>query len=289
LNSLGSTEGRWGKGLQSIFAWVVSLVCLLAGVATIYHGVLGLSAADPSNSLKLLACGAVLLLVATIDRFEVLKAFGFEAQRRQLDDKLEEADRLLKKLHELSLLTGSALISVRAQIGRYGAPPLRESYDLVQQLRRMFEANETDASEVRKALLPWLKATLSDAAYHAYFEPLRLAYNAAMQASEAAHNERVRSGVEDASAWKQSLAEFEVELKKVASARAAGVEDYPRQLYTVLDGLELLSHEAAQQIRQNLDRLSPGMQSLRERYELEDPDTWFANLDALWTVVPGYR
>jgi hypothetical protein len=59
----------------------------------------------------------MLLLAATVDRFEVLKGLGVEARIKKLDGAIDQATATLDQLRDLSEITGESLVLLNAKGG----------------------------------------------------------------------------------------------------------------------------------------------------------------------------
>lgn len=132
--------------------WVlffVGLANLLAGTWYLYHHEGTLAAAGVGS-------GLVLVMFATIDRFELLKGLGMEAKTRELNRTLTEAETIVAQMRHLAELTSTALVQLNARAGRLsGAPPAQESYDLSRGVKRVLQSSGSSEPAIRLALKPW--------------------------------------------------------------------------------------------------------------------------------------
>jgi hypothetical protein len=91
---------------------------LLWGSFQAFHG-------NQTMAITCLTAGLLLLLAATIDRFELLKGFGIEAKTRALDKALSEAGVTLDQLRHLAEITSRSIVSLTCGAGRVCCLPLK--------------------------------------------------------------------------------------------------------------------------------------------------------------------
>src|ERR1700722_5105259 len=106
----GMTDSRRNqpkpRGTQFLYG-ATNWILFLTGAVNLLLGTIGAARADVSLAAISLTAGLILILAATIERFELLQGLGMKAQTRQLDEKLEQADDALAQLRGLAELTGA--------------------------------------------------------------------------------------------------------------------------------------------------------------------------------------
>lgn len=160
-NSTPSTLPLSRRVLYGITNWAL----LGAGLANLIVGTL--AALDNSATIAATshAAGLVLMFAATIDRFESLKGLGIEAKTKQLDQKIVQADEALRRVREMTEITGEALIDLNSKMGRWGsAPGPRESIAFADRVRQIMKNIGSDDRVIAAALRPWAKTLCFDMA-----------------------------------------------------------------------------------------------------------------------------
>lgn len=110
-----------------------------------------------------LSAGVLILLIANINHFEFIKGFGFEAKTKKLDEKIEEADRLLDQLREAGQLFADISVQLMARVGRWAGPiPKPETHDLVTRIQSLLETLGVERSRIDRSLDPFHRITLRD-------------------------------------------------------------------------------------------------------------------------------
>jgi hypothetical protein len=116
-----------------------------------------------SAATACLSTGILILLIANINHFEFIKGFGFEARTKKLDEKIEEADRLLNQLKLTSQLFADISVQLMSRAGRFGGPiPKGETQDLLQRLRSLLESLGVKQADIDNSLDPFHRITLRD-------------------------------------------------------------------------------------------------------------------------------
>lgn len=160
-----------GKSVEANMAgrnWVMDVVNLLLGLAGFVNigvGTWRCIQGEVSGG-GIIAAGLVLVLVATVDRFEVIKGLGLEAKTRAVDKKLVEVEHVLTQLRSLTEVFGSAMIRTASMSGRWGSStPTREIYALVENIRSILAKLGADDNGIRPGLDVWAKVTANDVIY----------------------------------------------------------------------------------------------------------------------------
>lgn len=108
---------------------LVSFALTTAGITALGFGAYSLYQQNASTAVTGLGAGLLLLFGATIDRFELIKGLGIEAKTR-FEQKINEAEQLLKHIKELAASRGSSLIALHTAAAN-GSPQERiiQTYD----------------------------------------------------------------------------------------------------------------------------------------------------------------
>lgn len=230
-----------------------------------------------------LTAGLVLLLAATIDRFESVKGLGVEAKTRQLDRKIEQADEALRRIRELSELTGFYLVELSSNAGRLGViPSARSLFKTAEQVRSTMKSLGSEPAAIALALRPWARAFCADLAFE-LTSPLRSALFA-----EIGRLEQVRSDHQppanntDAdyrAALNRTIAAGQESLRKLNEIGGFELHDFPARFLAALEDVPLLPEQQVRQVRETAKRFETEMVVLQTSLVLQTPDAWFSELD----------
>lgn len=264
--------------LYGITEWAL-LGAGLANLAVGTFSALNDSAAIAATSL---AAGLVLLFAATIDRFESLKGLGIEAKTKQLDQKIIQADNALRRLREMTEITGAALIDLNSKIGRWdSAPGPRESIAFADRVRQLMKNLGSSDDVIASVLRPWAKALCLDIAL-AQTHGLRGLLQARISSLEA-ERQKIKQPIQPddphfnrLSAQIRSLQEFQG--SRLKDLHRLELEDYPHKFMEVFDDVPQIDPAEIDSLRKAAGRFASGMSSLRESRSLPDPELW---IDAL--------
>ncbi len=144
----------------------INFVLALAGLFAIAVGLYFLFKGDATSAVSGVGCGVVLILLATVDRFEVIKGIGIEAKTRSLQRELDHADQILSQIREMTVAFAPSLLSVYSNAGRWMGPqPPTLVYSLARATDKLMTAAGQGRIEVRRSLIPWSKISAMDLAY----------------------------------------------------------------------------------------------------------------------------
>lgn len=154
--SSGIKYGNLARGIQ---LFIVDLVLTVAGVLALARGV-WLGYHDNSTvAVTCIGAGLVLLFAATIQRFELLKGWGIEAKVKHLDATIDQAQKALDGLQELTEVSTEALIFLSSSAGSHKGPPsLRRAQDLSKQVKRILALVGSTPDVISRVLEPWILA-----------------------------------------------------------------------------------------------------------------------------------
>jgi hypothetical protein len=259
----------------------VNASLLLSGAALLCFGLIY---AYKGNSTLLAVCiaGAILLIFSgTIDRFESIKGLGVEAKTRQLNEKLIEADRAIDELRQLAETLGTESVAANSKLGRMGsAPSPEESYMHAQAVRAVLLNLGSKRDVVSRMLRPFVHMMLFDittALLHPASKNLdkKLAEmnNAVDFKSETQEEAAARSRT------KQDVYEFQQTLVRDLYANLP-VEGYPNEILTRVSRVPLLDDDVRQSTQGEILQFAADMNILRSEGRLEQPQAWFAKINA---------
>ena len=254
----------------------------LAGLANLVVGTWAAFNESAAVAATSLTAGLVLLFASTIDRFESLKGLGIEAKTRQLDLKIELAEDALKRIRELTELSGTALIELRSQMGRWGSTPgVQEAQEFVDRVKRIMASAGSDEKTIAAALEPWGRMLCLDVA-HAMIGPLRESIMARVPIEQLKLSNIQPSG-EGNPDWvrcNEAMAHINDFLnRRLRDVHTLKLDDYPEKFIALFDEAPLLDTATRQPLRDNAARFMPGMRSLRDSRTLVDVDLWTATIE----------
>lgn len=155
---------------RAVFYAVTNLLLFAAGSVMLWLGVWAAVAARTSDAAAYLAAGLVLLFAATISRFESLKGLGVEAKTK-IDQQINETDTRLKLLKEATEMFATQIVELNSSVGRWDSTPkVRAAYDNAQKIKLLLEEGGSDATTIRRVLLPWVRVTCFDLCIGIYQE-----------------------------------------------------------------------------------------------------------------------
>ena len=257
---------------------------LVAGLANLAAGTIAACSQTPAVAATSLTAGLVLLFAATVDRFESFKGLGIEAKTRQLDEKINQADDALKRLREMTELTGAALIDLNCKMGRWdSAPSPREFFALADRIRDLMRSLGSTENAVSQALAPWAKTLCFDIA-RAKTKPLESVIRLKIEALE-----RERQAIpqpmqpDDPTLLRvneQMRALLEFQASRLRNLHKLALEDYPDKFMALFTDVPLTEDAELLPLRQEAGRFASGMLSLVNSRELADREPWIEALRA---------
>lgn len=270
---------------QRILYGSTNWLLFIAGIVNLGVGTWAAAHENVAISATSLTAGLILLFASTIDRFESLKGLGVEAKTRKLDEKIEQADDMFKRLRELTELTGAALIANNARVGRWsGAPKPIENYTLAENLRGILEGLGADEATIKKVLQPWVRITFIDL-MNRILKPL----HEAVQAEQ-------RQVDDQRSAISSPISPTDPEFLRLNNRhRVLGeyisqfrgvnkfdLEDLPQKLLTLIEEIELADMQVPNAVKQKALDFASSMMEFRTTYRLKDPAKWFAEINPIF-------
>lgn len=266
--------------LVTLVNWILAaagVVCLGAGTVYMVLGNVGPASAG-------VAAGLILLLAATVDRFEQLKGLGIEAKTRELRRTIDEADEVVARMKRLAEVTSRSLIQLHARAGRFdSATPPGEGYELSRSIKAILEGVGADSEAIRETLEPWAQYAAMDVGrsvvsqFEKQLHPLLHARSRARDAFPQPVN------VDDA-AWKKAIDEVaEVQeyinrLREVVSlGPVTGIAAALSRLAAEIPPFVPAEH--AQSLREDVGRWVPEIEYLAQHLDFRDRATWVERIN----------
>lgn len=254
----------------------------VSGVVNLIVGTWFAAHADTAIAATSLTAGLVLLFAATIDRFESLKGLGVEAKTRKLDEKIEQADEALRKLRQLTELTGAALINLNSKMGRWdSAPSQRESLALVDNVRSIMQGLGSEQSAINTALRPWARILCFDltSVFVSRFNTtisnkineLEMRRQAIPRPMDPNDPELLRLSEEIKSGHNY--------LERLRKVRVYELDDYPSCFLSLFDNVPYLTQEEMVRLREETARFASDMSLLKQNMLLPNSESWMRELE----------
>ena len=231
-----------------------------------------------------LTAGLVLLLAATIDRFESLKGLGIEAKTKQLDQKIVQADEALLKLREMTELTGTALINFNSKLGRFNsAPSPGAAIEFATHVRQILTKMGSDHILIASALKPWAKTLCFDFAIKQGKQLCELLYDIKRELE--LERQQIKQPIDPNDSIFQKLSE-QIRLiddfiaSRLQSFHRLDLEDYPDKFMDIYNEVPYVNPQKVDELRNYSERFKPGMLALKLNQQLSDIDTklWIEEL-----------
>jgi hypothetical protein len=266
------------RALYGITNWAL----LGAGLANLAVGTLAALNNSAAIAATSLTAGLVLLFAATIDRFESLKGLGVEAKTKQLDQKIVQTDEALRRLREMTEITGAALIDLNSKMGRLdSAPGPRESIALSDRVRQIVKTLGSDDGVIAAILRPWAKTLCFDIALaqtHGLRELLR-----ARLSELQSEKQKIKQPINpDDQLFKQLTAQIrsiqEFQDSRLKNLHRLELEDYPNKFMEIFDDVPQIEPAKIDTLRMAAARFAPGMSSLNESRTLPDSELWIETI-----------
>lgn len=262
-------------GLTNWGLFVAGMVNLIVGSWFAAH-------ADTAIAATSLTAGLVLLFAATIDRFESLKGLGIEAKTRKLDEKIEQADEALRKLRQLTELTGAALINLNSKMGRWdSAPSARESLALVDSVRSIMQGLGSEPSAISTALRPWARILCFDLT--SLFES-RLSESISKKINELElRRQSIPKPVDpnnpDLFRLTEEINAGHNYLERIRKTYIYELEDYPACFLSLFENVPYLTQEEIFSLREKAAPFATDMNFLKQNTSLPNAETWMRELE----------
>lgn len=154
---------------MQVIIFIVAILLFIAGVWLGYIDKTGIAIATYGAAV-------LSLIFAFLPEFKKFKGLGIEAEL--LDRKIEETDRLLKQLRDITTPIAEMLISSTARAGRWNSGmPRSQKYELMQRIESELKKCGVEDSQLEQAKEDWHYYNIFDLAspvFEKIIEKLRL-------------------------------------------------------------------------------------------------------------------
>ncbi|HEX7637835.1 MAG TPA: hypothetical protein VF457_05510 [Burkholderiaceae bacterium] len=258
--------------------------CFLFGVACLGLGVGRLWQSNIPGASLGLGAGLLLVFAATVDRFELLKGLGIEAKTRQIDDKLAQADEALRRIRELSELTGANLVFLHSKVGRWEGPAAAEGYRVAQEVKANLAEAGSSPEKIRAVLDPWVRVTCGDIlSGHARELERQLQRRTPALALQRSAALMRANGREDAASLnlRDQLDQAAAFIQRLNEIRNVDLQSLPAAFLQLYDEAPLLDRAEAARLREAAQSFMPVVLRIRDDLEIPDPQHWCREIDLL--------
>lgn len=248
-------------GLANLSLFAAGAVALLSGAVNLFNG------AAASIAVTKLAVGLILVLSATIDRFELLEGLGMKAKTRTLDKKIEEADLLVRKLRNLTELSAREMLNIHCRFIRQGrSPTLSQTMRLVEELRETMIQTGLTEEAVRSAVSPWIWGMCYE---------LTSGFWARLTPILNARVDELRNSNEPT----QELEDYRSSRSHPVTWHALPVEDFPQILRNMFADIPAIRPHQIASLRQEAERFANEMSEFIRTGKLLNSVEWTSKLD----------
>jgi hypothetical protein len=274
---------NWTLAGKKACVFVVNVALLLAGLFNLALGCYAALEGNQAMTVTCLVAGLLLLLAASIDRFEVLKGFGLEAKTR-LNEVLTEADATLENLRHLAVITSQSIIELSSSAGRWGgAPSVRQSNVRAQGVKANLLKLGADPATIREILHPWARIAL-----HVATAPLIKSVRDALHEVEATNNALAmglptphssEDAVRYAALRDKAVGASDFNRDRVGEPWSWPAGTHAGKFAEILRTMPVVDEEVRSSLRARIEPWLPRLQHLETNQELLEVETWYA-LDA---------
>lgn len=260
---------------------IVNGALMLAGVFNLVWGSYQAFVGNQQLAITCLTAGLLLLLAATIDRFELLKGFGIEAKTRRLEKVLTDAGVTLDQLRHIAEITSRSIVSLTSGAGRIGsASSTRSNAETIEEIRATLQKLETDPGKIRAILDPWVRVTLFDA-MQVIVKNIRNELTAVQQAAnaEALDIQQPRTPEDEikyASLIARAQAASEFKKNVVGDPWTWPREIISSRFKQIVTEMPVLEEPTRVSLRKQVEEWLPRFEHLIEHQTLLHPEAWFA-------------
>ncbi|WP_175665862.1 hypothetical protein ACN9MG_16315 [Burkholderia ambifaria] len=151
------------KTNKPILAKTLAVLAAIFAVTGIVDGFYLLWQNQTANASLSFTVGILLLLFSQFERFESVKGFGIEAKVHQLNDKIQEADRINKSLRSLTATLAQLTFETMSRIGRLSGPIGRkESLEIEDAVLELMRDAQIAEEEINRVVRPVRSMTSFD-------------------------------------------------------------------------------------------------------------------------------
>ena len=259
----------WIVILTNLALFAAGVTNLGVGTWAVFSGNVALAAAGST-------AGLVLLIVATVDRFDSIKGLGIEATTRKLDQRLSQADDALGKLRAMTELTCAVLVDISSRTGRFDSTlTTAQAIALADQVRSLLVGLGSDKTAIRTALEPWALTMCADLA-RSIGKPLV----SSVRDRSRAIGEQLAAAKSRGGAESDEVKQLE-ECQEAASVyinhfgeaiQSIRLVEYPERLFDLLGAAPVAEEEVRTAVLQKARQFAHVMRLLRDELSISDKD-----------------
>lgn len=254
---------------------VTALLLFVSGV--------GLGFMDKTGAATATYTAAVLSLIfAFLPEFKKFKGLGIEAEL--LDKKIEETDRLLNQLRDITAPIAEMLLSSTARIGRWGsAMPRHQQYELVQKIENELKKCGVIDEQLEQAKSDWHFYNTFDLSV-----PVFKKIEAKLQLIQEEIEKQLRKFKQPIAPDNKDAYEQLIEHRNEASKEVAGFRDLmqiknkkelPGLITESINNSNLLNAEQKAEIISDIEEEFRDLEHYIKHKEFRRLAVWFANDD----------
>jgi hypothetical protein len=259
-----------------IIIFIVAILLFTSGV--------GLGYMDKVGAATATYTAAVLSLIfAFLPEFKTFKGLGIEAEL--LDKKIEETDKLLKQLRDITAPISEMLISSTARSGRWDSGmPRSQKYELIQRIERELKKCGVEDSQLEQAKSDWHYYNTFDLA-SPVFEKITEKLNPIQQEREKALHDFKQPITSDRMAEHDRLIQHRNEvMKEIGDLRdLRQIKNQDNIADSILDFIsksEALRSEEKVDLAKEIDEKLRDLEHYIKHKEFRRLSVWFANDDS---------
>ncbi|MDN7458567.1 hypothetical protein [Burkholderia cenocepacia] len=148
---------------KPLLAKTLAIFAAIFAVTGIVDGFYLLWQNQTANASLAFTVGILLLLFSQFERFESVKGFGIEAKVHQLNDKIQEADRINESLKSLTATLAQLTFEMMSRIGRLSGPIGRkESLEIEDAVLKLMGDAQIVEEEINRVVRPVRSMTSFD-------------------------------------------------------------------------------------------------------------------------------
>jgi hypothetical protein len=156
--SLYRTVSKIASVTRDVLLALMGLLCLALGI------IVALGDKLPAAGVFFTA-GLLLCVFSSLSRFESVKGLGIEAKMAALDNKLDEADKLLAHIRDSVGLLADISFQSMARIGFWDAVfPKQDALIIADAIRKQLRGLGESEAEINRRMAPWHKTNIRELA-----------------------------------------------------------------------------------------------------------------------------
>ncbi|MBW3513074.1 hypothetical protein [Janthinobacterium sp. NKUCC06_STL] len=278
MNSTNRVTDKKTFSLERLFLFLTSIS--ISAIAT-YLAIND----NTSGAATCYVAGMLFLVFSNIDRFTSFKGLGFEANTRELDNKIKEADAIIKQLKSLSTFASRAVVDLTNKTGRFGgAIKSKERYQYTMEVREHLEEMGVEKSEIRQTLSSWIFYSTFDLMHYIIYDhhggTLGIRKMAETHRQELQNilmencliNDPMQAAKREETSPK--IAQIDAWLSECTAIAKNAYDFHPDAITKLLENVYWLPPQEKQKI---IDRARPIIEeiaSIRENLKYKDLDSW---------------